>query len=621
MSERDPLLARDANDANTPQKNSKNVRVGPLDISRSTRYGILAGIWTATFLSALNQTLVPTMLPSISSEFNKSNQASWLGTAYLLATCTFTPLYGRLSNVLGRKGANQTALLFAGLGVLMCGLSRSMETLILARFLAGIGGGGLMTTSSIIVSDMYSLRSRGLTQGIASVFNGLGLGFGGPLGGLITDWLGWRWAFLIQIPIFFVSYTLTSINLNYVTEGAGKNPKEILRRIDYFGSGSLMLAVGSTLVFLSVRYNETLPWSHPAVIVSLIFAIIFAITFVFVEFRVAREPVLAPFLLKQRIPVLVGMSNFLVATCNFSIVYFFPMWFQTVMMTNASTAGLHLMPNSFSMSTGSVFAGWMMHKTGRYKAINLIFGAFPFIGATLIYTLREDAGPIRSWFSIVPLGFGNAVVLQTMLIALLVHLPEDCMAVGTGFRQLFRGVGQVGGVAVSSAIFQSRLEKELRARIHTPDADDLIKRIRQSARLVQTLPPDLRRMAQDSYAISLKSVFFFAACSTLLAYIVRLPIPDSHLDHGPRRKKTVDSESQPSTTPSSTLPETPFESDDEETRTPNTPEEDVLTPGGTSRLRRLSTYEDAQAMISDLEHDREENEGHAVQKRPHRQTV
>lgn len=121
-----------------------------------------------------------------------------------------------------------------------------------------------------------------------------------------------------------------------------------------------MCAVGSTLVFLSVRYNETLPvsirssfsnlckasntinsqWSHPAVIVSFIFAVIFAITFIFVEFRVAREPVLAPFLLKQKIPVLVGLSNFLVATCNFSIVYFFPMWFQTVMMTNASTAGM-----------------------------------------------------------------------------------------------------------------------------------------------------------------------------------------------------------------------------------------------------------------------------------------
>ncbi|KAF6758549.1 multidrug resistance protein [Ephemerocybe angulata] len=543
-SERDPLIPRrvsgddDAHDSETGKKALEKASLGPLELPRSTRYGILAGIWTATFLSALNQTLVPTMLPSISSEFNKSNQASWLGTSYLLATCTFTPLYGRLCNVLGRKGANRTALFFAGLGVLLCGLSTNLETLIFARFLAGIGGGGLMTTSSIIVSDMYTLRNRGLTQGVQSVFGGLGLGLGGPLGGLVTDWLGWRWAFLIQMPLFCCSYILTSINLNYVTEGKGKSTKEMLKRIDYGGSASLMMAVGSCLLFLSAKYNEGLPWSDTFVIVSVTLSAVFAVVFIVVEIFVAPEPVLAPALLKQSIPVLVGMSNFLVATCNFSIMYFLPMWFQTVILTNASTAGLHLMPNSLSMSVGSLFAGWVMHVTGRYKTINLIFGMFPFIGACFIYQLQPDSGFWVSWFSIVPLGFGNAVVLQTMLIALLVHLPDDQMAVGTGFGQLFRGVGQVGGVAISSAVFQSKLEAELQKRITGPDAQALIKKIRQNARYVATLPPDIRALAQDSYKVSLKSVFFFAAVMTFIAYLVRLPIPDKHLDSGPRAPKS-----------------------------------------------------------------------------------
>ncbi|KAF4615525.1 hypothetical protein D9613_003503 [Agrocybe pediades] len=616
MSEREPLLRGTAE--STQQDGGEIIqtgkdpnRVGPLDISRSTRYGILAGLWTATFLSALNQTLVPTMLPSISSEFNKSNQASWLGTSYLLATCTFTPLYGRLCNVLGRKGANRTALLFAGLGVLLCGLSRSMEMLIVARFFSGIGGGGLMTTSSIIVSDMYSIRSRGLTQGVASVFNGLGLGLGGPLGGLITDWLGWRWAFLIQIPVFFMSYTLTTINLNYVTEGTGKSAKEILKRVDYLGSGSLMMAVGSMLTFLSVRYNEGLPWSSPYVIVSISLAAIFAVVFLLVEIFVSPEPVLAPFLLKRRIPVLVGCSNFLVAICNFSIVYFFPMWFQTVVLTKASTAGLHLLPNSVSMSTGSLFAGWMMHTTGRYKTINLIFGAFPFVGAVLIYHIKETSGPLQSWFSIIPLGFGNAVVLQTMLIALLVHVPEDSVAVATGFGQLFRGVGQVGGVAISSAIFQSRLDTELRKRIHTPDAEELIMKIRQNTRLLITLEPELQRLARDSYDISLKSVFFFAACSTMMAYLVRLPIPDKKLDHRPRRNGPPQSGSEststltPNSEAASSPGATPFESDDEL----ETPRPGDSGTKATIRTRRLSTYESAEGVISDLETNRIKNSG------------
>ncbi|KAH9930877.1 major facilitator superfamily domain-containing protein [Fomitopsis serialis] len=123
-----------------PPHTKDNKREGPLEISRPTRYGILAGIWTATFLSSLNTTLVATLLPSISSEFNKSHQAHWLGTSYLLATCTFTPLYGRLCNVMGRRDANQMAVYFAAVGTAACGFSGNMEWLIAARFLSGLGG-------------------------------------------------------------------------------------------------------------------------------------------------------------------------------------------------------------------------------------------------------------------------------------------------------------------------------------------------------------------------------------------------------------------------------------------------------------------------------------------------
>ncbi|KAJ7061516.1 MFS general substrate transporter [Mycena amicta] len=533
--ERDPLIRRPAVQTPVVATDAKR-RPGPLEISPSSRRRVLAGIWIGTFLGSLNLTLVPTMMPSISSEFQKFHQASWLGTAYLLATCTFTPLYGRLCNVMGRRAANQTAIFFAAAGTIGCGLSRNMESLIAARFLAGIGGGGLFTTSTIIVSDMYTLRDRGLIQGLASCFNGLGMGLGGPFGGIITDLFGWRAAFLIQIPLFVAAAVMTQFNITYVTPGKSKGAKEVLKRIDYFGSLTLLISVGSLLVFLSSRYNESLPWLDARVIVPLVLAAVSFIAFLIVEIFIAPEPVMAPAMLRQKIPVLVSASNFLVAACNFSVTYFFPMWFQVVTLESASTAGLHLMPNSISMSTGSLFAGWMMHRTGRYKTINLIFGFFPFIGATLISLMREDSGPIQSWLSIIPLGFGNAVVLQTMLIALLAYLPESQMAVGTGFGQLFRGIGQVGGVAISSAIFQSRLDDELRKRF-PPGSDELILKIRRSSAFIRELIPEQQRLARDSYAISLKTVYIFAACSTFLAYLVRLPIPDQDLDkaHAKRR--------------------------------------------------------------------------------------
>jgi len=605
--ERDPLLRTEQQlELAFPSKSSKP---GPLDISQSTRYGILAGIWVATFLSSLNTTLVATLLPGISSDFQKSHQASWLGTAYLLATSVFTPLYGRLCNVMGRRGANQTAIVFAALGTAACGFSTNMEMLIAARFLGGIGGGGIMTTATIITSDMYSLRARGLTQGVAAVFNSLGMGLGGPLGGFIADRFGWRWAFLIQLPLFLVSFLLTSVNLHYVTPGKSKSTKEVLKRIDYGGSFTLLCAVLSILVFLSMRYSEEYPWSSPAVYVPLAVSTIFFIAFVLVELYVAPEPVLAPFLLRRKIPVLVGISNFFVATCNFAVMYNFPTWFQTVLLTSASEAGAHLIPNSISISLGSLFAGWMMHRTGKYKVLNVVFGLFPFVATVLLSLMREDSPDVQLWLSILPMGFGNAVVLQTMLIALLAHLPQSAMAVGTGFAQLFRGLGQVGGVAISSALFQSKLNQELRKRIHGEGADELINRIRHSATLVANLPPDLQRKARDSYAISLQAVFIMSAVATFIAYCARLPIPDKYLDSQPRRlsfsaRPPPSAESSGTSTPVNPLEETEETEEPESSAIDGEHDDSVPPPRPTFRRgqRRLSTYESSDG-IMDLEGD------------------
>ncbi|KAF7295886.1 Vacuolar amino acid permease [Mycena chlorophos] len=538
-SESEPLLPK-SNPATpapaSPDSNAVKTAVGPLDISPATRRWVLAGIWMGTFLGALNLTLVPTMMPAIASEFQKFHQASWLGTANFLAACTFTPLYGRLSNVLGRRLAYQTAILFTAVGALGCGTARSMEELIAARFIAGMGGGGVFTASTIIVSDMYPLRHRGLVQGLASCFNSLGMGLGGPLGGIVTDLFGWRVAFLMQLPLFVAAATITQFKLDYTTPGKSRSAKEILGRIDYFGTLTLLLFVGSFSVLLSTRYNESLPWPHPTVFIPLVLTIASFVAFIFIELRIAPEPIMPASLLVQRVTVLIGASNFFVTACTFSLTYFFPLWFQVVELKSAATAGLHLMPNSVSLSLGSVFAGWMMHRTGTYKNINLFFGVLPFIGAGLIASISERSGWVVTWFSIIPFGFGNAVVLQTMLIALMAYLPENQMAVGTGFGQLFRGLGQVAGIAVSSAIFQSRLDLELHKRF-PPDFDELILRIRRSAAVIRDLLPEEQRLARDAYAISLRAVYVFAAASTLIAYLVRLPIPDQDLDTAHGKKK------------------------------------------------------------------------------------
>ncbi|KAF8312574.1 MFS general substrate transporter [Cantharellus anzutake] len=518
-------------------------QVGPLELSKRARWTILSGVWLATFLISVNMTLVATLLGSISSEFKSSHQAGWLGTGYLLAVCSFTPLYGRLSNALGRRGANQTALVFTAVGILACGLSRNMEFLIAARFFSGLGGGGLFTSSYVIVADMYSVRERGLASGVAAIFNGLGMGMGGPLGGWISDALGWRWAFLLQLPFFALSSFLTSSSLNYVAPGEGRNAWDALRRVDYAGCLCLLVGVGSFLGFLSLHFNGDTPLRDPLVLTSLSVAIAFSVLFVVVELCVAKEPILPLWLLRQRIPLLVGISNVLVAQCNFTIIYFFPLWFQSVQLTSTSEAGGHLFPTAAAMALGSLFAGWMIKKTGKYKVLNVIFGICPTITAFLIANLQMNSSSWAQWFNIIPLGFGNAVVLQTttgkshnitLSVALLAAVEVQHIAVATGFSQLFRGAGQAIAVAASSAILQTKLLAELRARIHGPDAEEIVQRIRHSVSLVASLPPELQRSAREAYATSLRAVFRYAAICAFISFLVRLGIPEISLDREPK---------------------------------------------------------------------------------------
>ncbi|KAF8551515.1 MFS general substrate transporter [Imleria badia] len=470
--------------------------------------------------SNLNLTMVATLLPSITSEFQESNQASWIGTSYLLSTCTFTPLYGRLCTILGRRAACQTALLATAIGTLLCGISAGMVELTVARFIAGMGGGAVQLLAMIVTADMYSIRERGLPQAFNNISQGLGLGLGGPIGGVLSD-----------LSRFFVLVMILITNtLRYVTPGQGQSTREVLSRIDFGGCITLFLMIGSSLTWLSMKFNEDLPWTDIQVIVPLTLSFVFFLLFLVVEFMIAPEPVLPPCLLREKVTLLVGLSNYFVSVCNFSVMYFVPLWFQMVPLDSASIAGLHLLPDSLAMGLGSLFAGWLMHRTGKYKTINLVFGVLPLCGVIPLIFLREDSGFVQKWFSVVPIGFGNAVVFQTVLIALQSHLSESQMAFGTAFGQLFRGLGQTSGVAIASAVFQSRLDTELRLRIHAPDAEKIITAIRHSLSLVTALPDPLQRWARDAYAASLQTVFIIAACSTLTAFLVRLPIPEKAME-------------------------------------------------------------------------------------------
>jgi len=217
--------------------------------------------------------------------------------------------YGRLTDIIGRRGASLTAITLFTIGTLLCGIAPTLGWLIFARAVAGLGGGGLMAVSSIVASDLVPLKKRALFQGFANCFFAVGSGTGGAVGGVVADTIGWRWAFLLQVPILALTWALVFWNAHYEMPGQSRSRKEMLGRIDYFGSLSLVLSLGSLVLSLSFKNNQGLPWSSALVWGPLITFALFTVVFVLVEIYVAKEPVLPMQLMTQRNAIFVAIVS------------------------------------------------------------------------------------------------------------------------------------------------------------------------------------------------------------------------------------------------------------------------------------------------------------------------
>lgn len=304
-------------------------------VSRPTLIWIRAAICIPVFLSAMDGTIAATLQQPI-------------GASYLLSTCCFTPLYGRLSDIFGRKGAMLLALTLFTIGRLLCVTAPSMEALIAGRVIAGMGGGGVMTVSNITVTDLIPLRYRGLFQGLLNILLGAGVGLSGPLGDWISDNFCWRIAFGFQVPLLVLAAILVSIHVNIILPKAPLTLKQKLAKVDWLGSVTLVVAVSSILIGFSFQATEDLDWSDPLVWGPLVFSIFTFASFWLVEAKVSPEPVLPMRLLLSRTPLAVALTNFFGSVVSFSVLYNVPQYFMAVRLQTASRTGLHLLPNSLS---------------------------------------------------------------------------------------------------------------------------------------------------------------------------------------------------------------------------------------------------------------------------------
>ncbi|SPO23503.1 related to multidrug resistance protein [Ustilago trichophora] len=517
---------------------------------------IIASLWVVLFMAALDGTIVVTLISSISSSFKASEKSGWLSTSYLLSVCAFSSIYGRLSDIIGRKGALLVALTFFTTGTCLCAVAKSMDALLVARFVAGIGGGGLLTTSSICMTDLVPLRQRGLWQGITNILFGSASALGGPLGGFINDAFGWRTAFGFQVPFLLIGAVCIGTFVNIPLQQSDQTWQKKLGRIDYLGSLGLISSSSCLLLAMSFLSGSLLPFSHPLVWGFLLGFLVTAVLFVFVEGWIVREPIMPLSLLTRKSPALIGASYFLGSFAHFATIFHFPLWFQSVRLQSASQAGLHLIPISFSAAAGSLWAGLYMKKTGKYWHANM-FCCLLNIASTAYGSMwNESTSAWAEYLTFCPQAFGTSAIFTFMLIGLIASVSKDKAAVATGTVYLFRSLGQVVGVSLSTAMFQMLLQSQMYRNItpellpHPKDSVEGVKKLvsalRHDASLVPTLQPEaLRHAAQLSYMNAIKWVFLLVTMLNLLYLSVCWPVEEYELsDKVPPTAPTAE-EAQP----------------------------------------------------------------------------
>lgn len=459
---------------------------------------------------------------------------SWLATAYLISNAACQPISGRLTDIYSRRAGLVFSNLFFGAGNLICGLSRKEWTIVVGRVVSGIGGGGLTAISTFVTSDLVPLRKRGVWQGIGNVAFGLGSGLGGLFGGLVNDSLGWRWAFLIQVPFIVVSGILVAFLVKVPVKES--DPWGRLKRIDFLGAITLALTLVTLLLGLNTGGNQV-PWTHPLVLTSLPLSAVFLGLFIYVEANIASEPVIPVHLLLNRTVLSACLTNWFVTMTVFGLLYYMPLYFQ-VQGSSATGAGARLIPQALGVSIGSMGTGVIMRATGRYKALNYISVGFLLLAGILNCTLSLTT-PV--WLPLIYIFFGGIAyggMLTVTLVALISAVDHQHHAVITSASYAFRSTGSTIGITIASTVFQNILKTDLWARFgNRENAEEIISRIRDSLDEIKRLPADWRTGALAAYMDSLRAVFVTVLGLAVLGALASLAVREHKLHNNLSRRE------------------------------------------------------------------------------------
>ncbi|KZT20120.1 MFS general substrate transporter, partial [Neolentinus lepideus HHB14362 ss-1] len=483
------------------------------------------------FLTALDTTIVVSSYASIGSQFNQLQNTSWIASGYVLTVTSFQPLYGKLSDIFGRKPCLLMAYTLFGLGCLLCGVANDMNCLIAARALTGIGGGGILTVGSIIVSDMVPLRSRGTWQGVLNVIFATGQVTGAPLGGALADGIGWRWVFLVQVPLTLAAFLSVSFALRLPVKTSQVSFYSRLKRVDFAGAAALVTSI--LFLLLGLDRGGNVSWGDNLTVSFLIASALLFFLLAIVEFKFAKEPFAPAKIILS--PSLAGpfMCNFCGVMSFMCIFYQISLYFQAVRNMTASQASLGLLPTIFAGTLGSLAGGLLIQATGKYYVLTVCTYGVMLLGTVFIVLFTGYGGYSLAGIitGLILMSLGNGTGVTTTLVALIANAGPEDQAVAIAVSYLYRSLGQIIGISAGSTLIQNKLRNLLAQHLvsRSLDIEQVARRVRESLEFINQLDPDVRVVVRQSYRDAFPSAFWFSVAAAAAAFFASFCIKEKSL--------------------------------------------------------------------------------------------
>ncbi|WP_282434292.1 MDR family MFS transporter [Bacillus sp. DNRA2] len=483
--------------------------------NQTKRPFVLAAVMLAMFMGAIEATIVSTAMPDIVADLGGFSLYSWVFSAYLLMNSVTVLIYGKLSDLFGRKPILIFGIVIFLIGSILCGFAHSMKSLIIYRLIQGIGAGAVTPIATTIVGDIYTMEERAKIQGYLASVWGVSAIMGPALGGLLVQFVSWRYVFWINIPLGLLSIAGLWFFLHEKLE-------KKKRQIDYIGA-LLLTVVVSALMLVLVQAGTTWSWLSPQTLSLLSLSLVTFMMFIWQEKRFT-EPVMPLSIWRERSILIANVASLVTGIMLIGISSFLPTFVQGVMEQSPMVAGFTLTTMSIGWPIASTISGRMMVKYG-YRGTSIVGGILLIVGSGMFVLLTPQLGPIWAAFGSFFFGFGMGLTSTAFIVSIQSSVDWEQRGIATASNMFMRNLGNTVGAALLGGILNSQLYRYIRSEEETKgfSIDSINLLLNETER--QELTSVVKHILQEGLTMSLHTVYYAVLFLSIFSFVLMFLIP------------------------------------------------------------------------------------------------